>query len=214
MVGPEDPDDQDHGRSFSSMDKMVGHRLRARTRPAQDAAGGTSGPLRQNGRAMSKIQAQPEPPTLTTLQAALWDFDGTLADTEPLWIDAEFELIGQLGGKLVDRARRAAGRQLPARLRRLHPQRHRPARPEPGLDGRPVDHTTWYASSARLRCPGGRAPSSCSTRSASAGIPCALVSASYRVLLDAALARLPVDTFQVLGGRRRGRPRQAAPRAV
>ena len=29
-----------------------------------------------------------------------------------------------------------------------------------------------------------------------AGVPCALVSASYRVLLDAALARLPVGTFQ------------------
>ena len=28
-----------------------------------------------------------------------------------------------------------------------------------------------------------------------AGIPCALVSASYRVLLDAALARLPMGTF-------------------
>jgi HAD superfamily hydrolase (TIGR01509 family) len=30
-----------------------------------------------------------------------------------------------------------------------------------------------------------------------AGVPCALVSASYRILLDAALARLPQDTFQV-----------------
>jgi len=31
-------------------------------------------------------------------QAVLWDFDGTLADTEPLWIAAEFEVIeGELG---------------------------------------------------------------------------------------------------------------------
>ena len=29
-----------------------------------------------------------------------------------------------------------------------------------------------------------------------AGVPCALVSASYRVLLDAALAQLPMGTFQ------------------
>ena len=37
--------------------------------------------------------------TPTTLASCrLWDFDGTLADTEPLWIEAEFELIGQLGG--------------------------------------------------------------------------------------------------------------------
>ena len=33
-----------------------------------------------------------------TLAAVLWDFDGTLADTEPLWIEAEYELIGRLGG--------------------------------------------------------------------------------------------------------------------
>jgi len=33
-----------------------------------------------------------------TLAAVLWDFDGTLADTEPLWIEAEFELITSLGG--------------------------------------------------------------------------------------------------------------------
>ena len=37
-------------------------------------------------------------PTTSPLAAALWDFDGTLADTEPLWIEAEFELIGRLGG--------------------------------------------------------------------------------------------------------------------
>ena len=37
-------------------------------------------------------------PTTSALAAALWDFDGTLADTEPLWIEAEFELIGSLGG--------------------------------------------------------------------------------------------------------------------
>ena len=39
--------------------------------------------------------------------------------------------------------------------------------------------------------------SSCSSSSREAGIPCALVSASYRILLDAALVRLPPDTFQV-----------------
>ena len=37
--------------------------------------------------------ATPEP-----LAAALWDFDGTLADTEPLWIAAEYELVDDLGG--------------------------------------------------------------------------------------------------------------------
>ena len=30
--------------------------------------------------------------------AVLWDFDGTLADTEPLWIQGEFALVESLGG--------------------------------------------------------------------------------------------------------------------
>ena len=40
--------------------------------------------------------------TTSTLAAALWDFDGTLADTEPLWIAAEYDLIGKLGGTWSD----------------------------------------------------------------------------------------------------------------
>src|SRR5687768_3928020 len=53
------------------------------------------GPGWKNGRAMSDT-------TTSTLAAALWDFDGTLADTEPLWIAAEYELIDQLGGTWSD----------------------------------------------------------------------------------------------------------------
>jgi beta-phosphoglucomutase-like phosphatase (HAD superfamily) len=40
--------------------------------------------------------------TTATLAAVLWDFDGTLADTEPLWIAAEYELIDRLGGTWSD----------------------------------------------------------------------------------------------------------------
>ena len=43
----------------------------------------------ENDRAMTKT---------STLAAALWDFDGTLVDSEPLWLDAEFELVAELGG--------------------------------------------------------------------------------------------------------------------
>lgn len=35
---------------------------------------------------------------MTSLQAVLWDMDGTLVDTEPYWISAETELINQHGG--------------------------------------------------------------------------------------------------------------------
>ena len=47
------------------------------------------------------------------LAAALWDFDGTLADTEPIWIEGEFELIGQLGGQWsVEHAHQLVGNSL------------------------------------------------------------------------------------------------------
>src|SRR5699024_11022630 len=36
------------------------------------------------------------------LQAVLWDFDGTLADSEVMWMKAEYELIPQLGGEWND----------------------------------------------------------------------------------------------------------------
>src|SRR5687767_12141591 len=47
--------------------------------------------VRKNGRAMSDT-------TTSALAAVLCDFDGTLADTEPLWIAAEYHVISQLGG--------------------------------------------------------------------------------------------------------------------
>ena len=52
-------------------------------------------------------------PVTTSLAAALWDFDGTLADTEPIWIEAEFELIGQLGGRWsIEHAHQLVGNSL------------------------------------------------------------------------------------------------------
>jgi HAD superfamily hydrolase (TIGR01509 family) len=34
--------------------------------------------------------------------AVLWDLDGTLVDTEPYWIEAEYELVGRHGGLWSD----------------------------------------------------------------------------------------------------------------
>ena len=49
----------------------------------------------------------------STLAAALWDFDGTLVDSEPLWLDAEFDLIADLGGTWsIDHADQLIGNSL------------------------------------------------------------------------------------------------------
>ena len=60
------------------------------SRSGWDNGGAMSEPASTIDRDATRIDQRPA--------AALWDFDGTLADTEPLWIEAEFELIGQLGG--------------------------------------------------------------------------------------------------------------------
>jgi HAD superfamily hydrolase (TIGR01509 family) len=133
--------------------------------------------------------------TTSTLAAALWDFDGTLANTEPLWVEAEFDLIGALGGSWsIDHADQLVGNSLldsgsyilniigrhdlsPAWVvdelvdRVVEAIRSRPIPWQPGA----LDLLDSFAAAA---------------------VPCALVSASYRVLLDAALTQLPRDAFQ------------------
>jgi len=139
------------------------------------------------------------PPTAPTDQAAtvpaalLWDFDGTLADTEPLWIAAEYELIAGLGGTWSDEdAHQLVGNSLiDSGSYILHAIGRPDLSPEWVVDqlvARVIDglRTTvpWRPGALELL-----------EASARAGVPCALVSASYRVLLDAALDRLPPGTF-------------------
>ena len=50
--------------------------------------------------------------------AVLWDMDGTLVDTEPYWIDVEFELAEKYGGTWSHEHALQPGRQRPDRLRR------------------------------------------------------------------------------------------------
>jgi HAD superfamily hydrolase (TIGR01509 family) len=140
-----------------------------------------------NSRAMTKT---------STLAAALWDFDGTLVDTEPLWVQAEYDLIEGLGGSWSDEhADQLVGNSL--------------------LDsgsyilnaiGRHDLSPAWVVDELILRVmegfrsrpfpwrPGARELLASFQQ---AGVPCALVSASYRVMLDAALSQLPPGTFAV-----------------
>jgi HAD superfamily hydrolase (TIGR01509 family) len=134
-------------------------------------------------------------------QAVLWDFDGTLADTEPLWIAAEFEVIeGELGKPWsMEHAEQVVGADLVDSAtymlntigrRDLEPTwlvQQLLGRVVRGIQG--AEDLPWRPGAldllAALRAD---------------GMPCALVSASYRVLLDAVLARLPEDSFAVSVG--------------
>jgi HAD superfamily hydrolase (TIGR01509 family) len=128
--------------------------------------------------------------------AVLWDFDGTLADTEPLWIEAEYELITTLGGtwseeqanELVGNSLIDSGTYI---LNAIGRQDLDPAWVVDWLLGRVVGFLAerpmpWRPGALELL-----------TSLREAGVPCGLVSASYRVLLDAALSQLPAGTFAV-----------------
>jgi HAD superfamily hydrolase (TIGR01509 family) len=131
-----------------------------------------------------------------TLAAVLWDFDGTLADTEPLWIEAEFELITRLGGtwseeqanELVGNSLLDSGSYI---LNAIGRRDLDPAWVVDQLITRVVEllghrPMPWRPGALELL-----------TSLREAEVPCALVSASYRVLLDAALTQLPAGTFTV-----------------
>jgi HAD superfamily hydrolase (TIGR01509 family) len=134
--------------------------------------------------------------TTATLAAVLWDFDGTLADTEPLWIAAEYELVDRLGGtwsdehadQLIGNSLLDSGSYILNAIDRVDLS---PVWVVEQLLATVVDHVrrhpiVWRPGAIELL-----------SSFAEAGVPCALVSASYRVLLDAALSQLPEDSFRV-----------------
>ena len=128
--------------------------------------------------------------------AVLWDMDGTLVDTEPYWIEAEFALAEKYGGTWSRGARAQPGRQRPARVRPLHPRAHGDRPPARG-DRRGAARRRRRAVS-RSPCRGGRARWSCSRTCAAHGVPCALVTMSYRRFVAPILATLPADTFAAI----------------
>ena len=134
--------------------------------------------------------------TTSTPAAALWDFDGTLADTEPLWIAAEYDLVGKQGctwsdehaEQLVGNSLLDSGSYILNAIGRVDLS---PAWVVDQLLTAVVDHISnhpivWRPGAIELL-----------ESFAESGVPCALVSASYRVLLNAALSQLPEGTFQV-----------------
>ena len=114
-------------------------------------------------------------------RAVLWDMDGTLVDTEPYWIDAEFELAEEARRHLEPRARAQPRRQRPVRVRALHPRAHGHRASSP----RRSSSSCWTASSRRCE----RAGAVAARGRGAAGRParrtacrCALVTMSYRAV--------------------------------
>ncbi len=125
-------------------------------------------------------------------RAVLWDMDGTLVDTEPFWIETEIELVAAHGGTWTEeQGLNLVGRDLLTSAGILRDEGGvdlPPARiVELLLDGviaRLRDDVPWRPGARELLADLG-----------SHGVPCALVTMSYRRFADPVLAQLPPDSF-------------------
>ncbi|HET7688901.1 MAG TPA: HAD family phosphatase [Nocardioidaceae bacterium] len=127
--------------------------------------------------------------------AVLWDMDGTLVDTEPYWIEVETELVAAHGGTWSQAdALNLVGNDLIESGRYI--REHGGVDLEPAeivellLDG-VVEHVRrevpWRPGALELLADLQRV-----------GIPCALVTMSYRRFVEPVLDALPPGTFQIV----------------
>ena len=129
---------------------------------------------------------------MTELAAVLWDMDGTLVDTEPYWIACEHELVSQHGGTWTDAdAHSIVGFDLLDSAHELRTRGSVGLEPteivEWLLDGviaRVADQLPWRPGAAELLA-----------ECVAAGVPCAMVTMSWRRLADAVIAAAPPGSF-------------------
>lgn len=131
---------------------------------------------------------------MTVPAAVLFDMDGLLVDSEPLWYEVEQAVMARLGGRWGPEHQAACVggplRRTAAYLVRLAGSAEDPADVERELVDRMADR---LAGGVPLR-PGA---ADLLRGLAAAGIPCALVSSSFRRLVDSVLVGLPGGWFGV-----------------
>lgn len=119
--------------------------------------------------------------------AVLWDMDGLLVDTEPLWTQAEHELADRLGGVFTADAKAAiVGTRLDVAVPLLLQHFGRPVTPAAVAAAAAwlLDRMVQLFEQPLPLRPGA---AGLLAELAAAGVPQALVSSSYRVLVDAVL---------------------------
>jgi HAD superfamily hydrolase (TIGR01509 family) len=135
------------------------------------------------------------PHSAAPVQAVLWDMDGTLVDTEPYWIAAEYRLVESFGGRWSDEhAHAVIGKPLLVTAGYLQQHGRVPLSREQIVDRllddviadtrRQVD---WRPGTLALLA-----------EMRQAGLPMAMVTMSYRNLANTVAELLPPGTFQAL----------------
>jgi beta-phosphoglucomutase-like phosphatase (HAD superfamily) len=129
--------------------------------------------------------------SLTLPAAVLWDMDGTLVDTEPYWFEAEGDLVRSYGGTWTrGQAEQLVGSNLDNTGRILQDAGVSSTVEE--IVDRLLDKVIARTVRAVPWRPGAR---ELLTRLRAAGVPCALVTASYARLAMPVVNALPKDTF-------------------
>ena len=132
---------------------------------------------------------------MTLPEAVLWDMDGTLVETEPYWIESEYELVEEHGGTWShEHALNLVGNDLLVSGRYI--------REHSGIDIEPsqiveelLDKVVERIERAVPWRPG--AVELLADLRAQ-GVRCALVTMSYRRFVAPVLRALPEDTFEVV----------------
>jgi len=131
---------------------------------------------------------------VTALRAVLFDLDGVLIDSEPIWFRVEQRLMAELGGRWGHEDQAAClGGTLPrtaAYLLELSGSRL----PMEEVQRRLVD---GMLTEVRAELPWRPGAQQLLDRLAGAGVPLGLVTSSYRVLVDAVLETMGGDRFTV-----------------
>ena len=150
--------------------------------------------------------------------AVLWDMDGTLVDTEPYWIAEERALVELHGGVWTDEhAYQLVGNDLMVSAQYIIDHAPIPLTPVEvvhellaGVVRRVSEHVPWRPGAWELLEALGEA-----------GVPCALVTMSWRSLADVFVSSLPTGTFtavitgdEVAHGKPHPEPYRAAARLL
>lgn len=141
------------------------------------------------------------PPRVSPLplpfDAVLWDFDGTLVDTEPLWLQTELDLLHRWGAPVPDDFPQSlVGSSLPAAARMLLDLAPNPTQtPEEVVEDVVA---SMVDKLHRVEVPWRPGAEALATSLWERGVPMALVSASYRPLLEAVLDRLQPGLFDTV----------------
>lgn len=125
----------------------------------------------------------------------LWDMDGTLVDSEPYWIAAEHELVGSFGREwsdelaheLVGNSLLVSGQIIAARSGIPLTAEEIAGRLLDRVTERMRDHIPWRPGALELL-----------TELGELGVPSALVTASWRQLVNAFLAGAPEGAFSAV----------------